>query len=314
MPEEIRGTFELPYDVLIVGAGPAGLTAGLYAARAGRSVAILEQFSPGGQAATTWRVDNYPGVPEVNGAELMMRMAEQTRGFGVEVISQQVIALEPGHPHAVQTTAGKTYGRSIILATGATPKHLGIPGEKDFRGRGVSYCATCDGAFFRNQPIAVIGGGNTALEEAEFLTRFASKIYLVHRRNEFRADRIIQEHVLNHPKIEVVTPYVPKEIKGSMGITKLILEERSGQNCRELEVNGVFVFVGLTPQTDAFANTIRLDAYGYITTTPELSTNVAGIFAAGDCRANVSKQIIVASGEGAVAAIMADRFLQLSPS
>jgi thioredoxin reductase (NADPH) len=304
---------QTPCDVLIIGAGPAGLTAGLYAARAGRSVLLMEQLSPGGQAATTWRVDNYPGVPQVNGMDLMMRMDEQARGFGVEVISSQAAALEPattGAPHQVMTSSGPLWARTVIITTGAIPKLLSIPGESEFRGRGVSYCATCDGAFFRDQPVAVIGGGNTALEEAEFLTRFASKIYLVHRRNEFRADKIIQQQVLNHPKIEVVTPYIPKEIRGSREVTGLLLEERGNQNCRELEVKGVFIFVGLTPQTDFLKSVITLDQDGYIVTGPDLTTSVSGVFAAGDCRANYSKQIIVAAGEGAVAAIMADRYLQ----
>jgi thioredoxin reductase (NADPH) len=296
-------------DVLVIGAGPAGLTAALYAARAGRNVKVLEQLAPGGQAATTWRVDNYPGVPQVNGADLMVRLHEQVRGFGVAFISTQALGLEPGAPHRVKTSEGVISAHAVIVATGAASRRLGIPGEDTFRGRGVSYCATCDGAFFKDQPIAVIGGGNTALEEAEFLLRFASKIYLVHRRTEFRADRCVQG-ILHHPKVEVITPFTPKEILGEDMVTGLMLDERGGQACRALEVKGVFVFVGLTPQTDFVHPVLERDEAGFIKTDSDMTTSVPGILAAGDCRANYAKQIVVASGEGAVAAIRVDRYLQ----
>ncbi|NTV53764.1 MAG: FAD-dependent oxidoreductase [Candidatus Firestonebacteria bacterium] len=296
-------------DVLIIGAGPAGLTAALYAARAGRKVTVLEQLGPGGQAATTWRVDNYPGVPQVNGADLMARLHDQVRGFGVHFVSGQALGLEPGELHTVRTTEGFLSAHAVIIATGATPRRLGIPGELELRGRGVSYCATCDGAFFKGQPLAVIGGGNTALEEAEFLLRFASKIYLVHRRTEFRADRCVQG-ILQHPQVEVVTPYTPREIHGSETVSGLLVEERGGQACRELDVKGVFIFVGLTPQTEAFREVLTLDPAGYIVTTTDFATSVPGVFAAGDCRVNYSKQIVVAAGEGAVAAVVAERYLE----
>jgi thioredoxin reductase (NADPH) len=296
-------------DVLVIGAGPAGLTAALYAARAGRAVTVLEQLGPGGQAATTWRVDNYPGVPQVNGADLMVRLHEQVRGFGVFFVSAQVLGLEPGNPHRVRTSAGVFSAHAVIVATGATSRRLGIPGEDALRGRGVSYCATCDGAFFKGQPIAVIGGGNTALEEAEFLLRFASKIYLIHRRTEFRADRCVQG-ILHHPQVEVITPYIPTEIRGTDCVSSLLVEERGGQACREIEVKGVFVFVGLTPLTEFVSPVLERDAEGFILTGSDMATSVPGILAAGDCRANYAKQIVVAAGEGAVAAIRADRYLQ----
>jgi len=299
------------YDVIIVGAGPAGLTAGLYAIRAGRSVLLIEQLTPGGQAATTWQVDNYPGIPHVNGAELMMKIDGQARELGLKIISDQVTGLVPGKVHQVKCAGNEYQGRAVILATGAVPRKLGIPGEEEFRGRGVSYCATCDGAFFRDVPVAVVGGGNTALEEAAFLTRFASKVYIIHRREQFRADKIIQEHVLVNPKIETVTPFVPYRIVGdAKGVTGVEIGPRGGQECCHLEIKGIFIFTGLTPQTGVFQDVLVLDDDGYIQTNPDLQTNQTGIFAAGDCRANKVKQIVVAAGEGATAAVLADRYLQ----
>jgi thioredoxin reductase (NADPH) len=308
-PDGTQSTHPLLSDVLVIGAGPAGLTAALYAARAGRSVTVLEQLGPGGQAATTWRVDNYPGVPQVNGADLMARLHEQVRGFGVHFTGATALGLEAGAPHRVLTSNGVMSAHAVIVATGATSKRLGIPGEDAFRGRGVSYCATCDGAFFKGQPIAVVGGGNTALEEAEFLLRFASKIYLIHRRTEFRADRCVHG-ILQHPRVEVVTPYVPKEIRGLESVASVFLEERGGQACREIEVAGVFVFVGVTPQTDFVSPVLERNPEGYVVTGDDMTTAVPGILAAGDCRANYAKQIVVAAGEGAVAALRADRHLQ----
>lgn len=298
-------------DIAIVGAGPAGLTAGLYAVRAGRSVVLIEQFSPGGQAATTWQVDNYPGLPHIPGADLMMKMESQVREFNLQILSGQVSGLIPGKPHQLNMAAGGIKARAIIFATGAKPRPLNIPGEEKFRGKGVSYCATCDGAFFRGLPIAVIGGGNTALEEAEFLTRFASKVYLVHRREQFRADKVLQDRVLPNPKLEIITPFIPREIAGQeQSVQSLKLERPDQTGKRELPVEGVFIFTGLNPQTDMVENVLNLDEEAYIITGPDLDTNVPGIFAAGDCRANQVKQIITAAGEGARAAVMADRYLQ----
>jgi thioredoxin reductase (NADPH) len=198
----------------------------------------------------------------------------------------------------------------VIVATGATPRSLGIPGETELRGLGVSYCATCDGAFFRDVPVAVVGGGNTALEEAEFLTRFASRVYLVHRREQFRADQLIQDHVLRLPKVEVVTPFVPRAILGEGKVQGLALERCGGGGGRELAVQGVFIFVGLIPQTEPLRGIVPLDDAGYVLTGPDFSTALPGLFAAGDCRAGSAKQIIVAAGEGAAAAMAAENYLQ----
>ncbi len=299
-------------DIAIIGGGPAGLTAGLYAIRTGRKVKLYEQLSPGGQAATTWQVDNYPGLPHINGAELMMKMEAQAKELGLAVELKQINSIEAGPPHRLHMQDGVVRSKTVIVATGAKPKLLDIPGEKEYRGRGVSYCATCDGAFFRNVPVLVVGGGNTALEEADFLTRFASKVYLVHRRDQFRADQIIQDHVLKNPKLEIMTPYVLEEINGNAQGVKLVnLSYRGTRECKQLEVQGVFIFVGLTPQTDPFKTALECNDDGYIKTSHDLATSVPGVFAAGDCRDNTLKQIVVAAGEGATAAMMADRYIQI---
>ncbi len=298
-------------DVLVLGGGPAGLTAGLYAARAGHRTRLLERLAPGGQAATTWRVDNYPGTPSVNGMELMQTLETQARGFGLEVVSAEatVLAPEPGTLR-VDTPEGPYRARCVILALGASPQQLDVPGEAALRGRGVSYCATCDGAFFKGMPVAVIGGGNTALEEAEFLTRFASKVYLVHRREQFRADRVVQDQVLHLPKIEAVTPYVPEAILGEDQVRGLSIVHRLDGSRRDLEVQGVFVFVGTRPNTGCLAGALTLDPQGYVPTGPDLATTLPGVYAAGDCRAGSVKQIVSAAGEGAAAAVYADRYLR----
>jgi thioredoxin reductase (NADPH) len=311
MPSSLTQISDTLWDMVIVGAGPAGLTAGLYASRTGRKALILEQYSPGGQAAQTWQVDNYPGVPHVNGAELIMRMENQAREFGMNIIMTQVTGIVPGSPLTLLTSKGEVRAKTVILAVGAIPKTLDIPGESEYKGRGVSYCATCDGAFFRDVPVAVIGGGNTALEEAEFLTRFASRIYLIHRREQFRADKILQDRILTHPKIKVITAHVPSAILGNaQGVTTLVYGPRNQAECLELSVKGVFVFVGWTPQTAWLKELLDLDDSGYIITNEKLETRIPGVYAAGDCRANMLKQIIVANGEGALAAMMAERRLQ----
>jgi thioredoxin reductase (NADPH) len=305
-----RSSAPAAFDLAIIGAGPAGLTAGLYAARAGRSVVILEQLAPGGQAMNTWRVDNYPGLPEIHGADLMAKLEAQVRNFQVLIQNTQVTRIIPGPSHCLQTTEGEIAAGAVVIASGAVPRALGIPGEEHYRGRGVSYCATCDGAFFRNMPVAVIGGGNTALEEAEYLTRFASDVYLVHRREQFRADKLLQTQVLANPKIKVIAPYAPLAVQGVEQVKSLLLEHANSREKRTLDVEGVFVFVGSNPQTGFLAGLLEMDDRGYIITRPDLSTHVPGIFAAGDCRAHNVKQIVVAAGEGATAAVMADHYLR----
>lgn len=300
-------------DMAIIGAGPAGLTAGLYAVRTGRVVKMFEQLAPGGQAATTWQVDNYPGLPHINGAELMMKMEQQVSDFGLCPHLQTIDRIVTGQPHELHSGQEVIKAKTIIIATGAKPKMLNIAGEKEYRGKGVSYCATCDGAFFRDVPVLVVGGGNTALEEADFLTRFASQVYLVHRREQFRADKIIVDHVLKNPKIKVLAPYILSEIVGKdQAVKSVMLSHRGSKECTILDVQGVFIFVGLTPQTTFCQGTIPLNDEGYIKADQHTATEIPGIFAAGDCRDNTLKQIVVAAGEGATAAMMADRYIQIT--
>jgi len=298
------------YEMIIIGGGPAGLTAGIYAARARRKTVLLEKHGTGGQMALTWEVENYPGVEKISGYDLGQRMEQQARSFGLEIRSLDVTGVASGGGlHRVGTTEGELTCRALVLASGARNNRLGVPGEAELTGRGVSYCATCDGAFYQGVPVAVIGGGDTALEEALFLTRFASRVFLVHRRAEFRGTRLLQERVAAEPKIEPVLEAVVERVEGSDGVTGLALKSvRTGAASR-LAVEGVFVFVGWTPNTEFLAGFVPLDARGFIPTTQNLETPVPGVFAAGDCRAKVLRQISTAVGDGALAATMADHYL-----
>jgi thioredoxin reductase (NADPH) len=298
------------YEIIIIGGGPAGLTAGIYAARARRKTVLLEKHGTGGQMALTWEVENYPGVEKISGYELGQRMEQQARGFGLEIRNLDVTGIAgAGGLHRVSTTEGELTCRALVLASGARSNRLGVPGEAELTGRGVSYCATCDGAFYQGVPVAVVGGGDTALEEALFLTRFASRVFLVHRRSEFRGTRLLQERIAAEPKIEPVLDAVVEKIEGKDGVTGLLLKNVKSGAASRLAVEGAFVFVGTTPNTEFLAGFVPLDARGFIPTTSNLETPVPGVFAAGDCRAKVLRQISTAVGEGALAATMADHYL-----
>ena len=298
------------YEIIIIGGGPAGLTAGIYAARARRKTVLLEKQGTGGQMALTWEVENYPGVEKIGGYELGQRMEQQARSFGLEIRSLDVSGVvAAGGLHRVSTSEGELTCRAIVVASGARSNRLGVPGEAELTGRGVSYCATCDGAFYQGVPVAVVGGGDTALEEAHFLTRYASRVFLVHRRSEFRGTRLLQERIAAAPKIEPVLEAVVEKVEGTDGVTGLLLKNVKTGAASRLAVEGVFVFVGTTPNTEFLAGFLPLDAKGFVPTTPDLETPVPGVFAAGDCRVKVLRQISTAVGEGALAATMADHFL-----
>ena len=300
------------YDVLIIGGGPAGLTAGLYASRAKLKTVLVERMILGGQVMTTTKVENYPGFPGgIDGPDLMMRFQEHCQEFGLETISGEVTGLVDAGAVKEVTVDGRILRtRSVIIATGAEPKKLDIPGEGPFVGRGVSYCATCDGAFFRNVPVAIAGGGDTAAEEALFLSRFASKVYLVHRRDQLRATKVLQERILAHEKIEPVWNSVIREVVGdNSGVTGLALTDPDGENRRTLEVAGLFVAIGVVPKAHFLAGILELDADGYILTDGECRTSMPGVFAAGDVRKKILKQIATAVGDGAIAAIVAEKYL-----
>jgi thioredoxin reductase (NADPH) len=304
---------ENTYDVIIIGGGPAGLTAGLYTSRARLNTLLVERMIVGGQVMTTTKVENYPGFPGgIDGPDLVARFQEHCQEFGLQVTSGEVQKLVDEGDYKVVTVDGNELrARAVIVTTGAEPRKLGIPGEKEFVGRGVSYCATCDGAFFREVPVAVIGGGDTAAEEALFLTRFASKVFMVHRRDQLRATKTLQERVLANPKIEVVWNHVPEEVLADQrGVNELRLVNKLTGEKRSLAVEGVFFAIGVIPKAHFLADVLELNEEGYILTDDECRTSLPGVFAAGDVRSKILKQIATAVGDGAIAAIAAEKYLE----
>ena len=298
------------HEIIIIGGGPAGLTAGIYAARARRRTVLLEKHGAGGQMALTWEVENYPGVEKISGYDLGQIMERQARGFGLEIRNLDVTGIATADGvHRVSTSEGELVSRTIIVASGSRHNRLGVPGESELTGRGVSYCATCDGAFYQGVPVALVGGGDTALEEAMFLTRYASRVFLIHRRNEFRGTKLLQERIAAEPKIEPVLDTVVERIEGADAVNGLALRNVKSGAASRIAVEGVFIFVGTTPNTEFLRGFLPLDEKGFIGTTPNLETAVPGVFAAGDVRAKVLRQISTAVGEGALAATMADHYL-----
>jgi thioredoxin reductase (NADPH) len=301
------------YDVIIIGGGPAGLTAGLYTSRAKLRTLLVERMLMGGQVMTTTKVENYPGFPGgIDGPDLMVRFQEHCQEFGLEVsYGEAENILDKGEIKIVVVDGEELTTRSIIVTTGAEPRKLGIPGEQEFIGRGVSYCATCDGAFFRDVPVAIAGGGDTAAEEALFLTRFASKVTLIHRRDKLRATPILQERLTANAKIEVLWNTEVDRVEGdNSGAKALELRDAVTGKKRSLPVEGLFVAIGVTPKAHFLAEILDLDPDGYILTDPECRTSMPGVFAAGDVRKKILKQIATAVGDGAVAAIMAEKYLE----
>jgi len=300
------------YDIIIIGGGPAGLTAGLYNARARMNVVLLEKFAPGGQVLTTDWVENYPGFPEgVSGFDLMDRMKGQAEKFGLEIRSEEVLKLEvEGDTKILTTNQGTLETRAVILSCGASWKKLGIEGEDKLMGRGVSFCATCDGPFYRDQEVAVIGGGDTAVEEAMFLTRFVSRVYHVHRRDELRAVKLLQERAMAEEKIEFVWDTVPTRILGEEGVEGIELKNVKTGEISRRPVQGVFVFIGTEPNTDLVRGLIDLDDAGFVLTDQKMETSVPGVFAAGDMRSKGFRQISTAVGEGAEAAHSAEKYVE----
>jgi thioredoxin reductase (NADPH) len=301
------------YHVIIIGGGAAGLTAGLYASRAHLKTVLLETMIPSGQAYMTERIENYPGFPDgIGGRELIERFTKQATKFGLEI--QQFTAVDrveiAGEKKVVHAGEKRFSASAVIIATGAQWKKLGIPGEEEFVGKGISYCATCDGAFFKDQEVAVIGGGDTALEDALYLSRLASKVYVIHRRDQLRAQKILQRKASEVPQIEFVWNTVVKEIRGEGVVKTLQLEDLKQAAQRELAVSGAFIAVGQRPNTDLARGLIELDDMGYIITDQDCATSVAGIFAAGDVRQKSLRQISTAVGDGALAAAAAERYIE----
>lgn len=300
------------YDVVIIGGGPAGLTAGLYTSRAKLRTLLIERMIMGGQVMTTTKVENYPGFPGgIDGPDLMLRFQEHCQEFGLEVVTGEVQSLiqEDGLSR-LSIDDGEVRARSVIITTGAEPRKLGVPGEQEFTGRGVSYCATCDGAFFRDQTVAIVGGGDTAAEEALFLTRFAKKVYIVHRRDALRATKVLQDRLHANDKIEIFWNSAVQAVSGdTSGVTAAELKNVQTGEVRNLSLHGLFVAIGVTPKAHFLGEVLELDAEGYILTDAECRTSLPGVFAAGDVRKKILKQIATAVGDGAVAAIMAEKYL-----
>lgn len=288
------------YEVLIIGAGPAGMTAAIYAARAGYKTAILEHGVPGGQAATTDMIENYPGFPEgISGPELMMKFFEQTQTFGVEMIYEQVQSMDvTGEVKKVITDKQTIEAKAVVIASGAKPRTLGVANEGRLRGRGVSYCATCDGFFFRNQPVAVVGGGDTAVEEAMYLTKMCSSVTLIHRRDELRANKLAQSRAFANEKLNIIFDTVVDDIVGDDKVTQLKLRNKKTDETSTLDVNGVFIFVGYLPNASFLPAELEVNEQGYIITDEEMATNVPGVFAIGDVRQKKLRQVTTAVGDG----------------
>jgi thioredoxin reductase (NADPH) len=303
------------YDLLIIGAGPAGLTAALYAARARLRTALIEKVTPGGQMVTTDRIENYPGFPAgVSGPELSRHMASQVEDLGVPLIGDAAAALElAGAVKVVHLTDRRLSARAVIVASGASPKRLGVPGEAEFFGKGISSCATCDGPFYNDKVVAAVGGGDTAVQESAFLARFARKVYLIHRRNRFRADRILQEHLSACKNVEILWDTVVTGVRGLQKLEAVYLRQVKTGDTRELPVEGFFVWVGIVPNADFVADQLPRDAWGFILTDGQMATSVPGVFAAGDVRHTPLRQITTAVGDGALAAHSAEHYLNSVP-
>jgi len=299
------------FDVVIIGAGPSGYTAGIYCSRAGYDTLILSGILPGGQLVNTTEVENYPGFEKgVMGPDLMIEMRKQTQRMGTTIVDDEVVNVDfRNSPFKILTGSEEYEGRAVIIATGANPRKLGLEGEQTFAGKGVSYCATCDGPFFRNQELIVVGGGDSAIEEGTFLTKFATKIHLVHRRNELRASKIMQERALNNEKIEFHWDSEVIDIKGDQKMQQGVIKNIKTNEETTLDVGGLFVAIGHVPNTKLFKNQIDLDDEGYIILKNKTHTNIEGVFAAGDVHDRSYRQAITAAGFGCMAAIDVDKYL-----
>ena len=300
------------YDLTIIGGGPAGLTAAIYAGRARVKTLVLAGSLPGGQPANTDVIENYPGFPKgIEGPELSQLFQEQAGRFGAQILINDATEVDfSAKPFTIHTHGAVYQSRAVIVATGAVPRRLGVPGEDKFFGRGVSACATCDGFFYRDKTVVVVGGGDSAITEAIFLTRFASEVIVIHRRDELRATKINREQALANPKIRFVWDAVVEEILGEQTVNGVRVRNVKTDATRIIETDGVFLYVGLEPTTGLFAGQLELNEQGYIVSDRRQRTSVPGVFVAGDAQDPLYRQIVIAAGSGAVAALEAERFLE----
>jgi thioredoxin reductase (NADPH) len=301
------------YDVVIIGGGPGGMAAAIYAMRAAMKTVLVEKGAPGGQINLSDEVENYPGFTHISGAELSMKFSEHARSYGIEERYDEVVAVEPGlDHHAVQLAGGQTLQtHAVILSTGGSPRKLGIPGEDDFYGKGVSYCAVCDGFFFRGKEVIVVGGGDSACEEALYLAKLASKVYIAHRRDALRASMILQQRVAAECNIEVLWNTVVTEISaGDDGVDSVTLQNTQSDAKRRMSIDGVFIFIGFVPNNELVPAGIRMNAEGFVITDGKCETHIPGIFAVGDLRERYARQIVLAAGDGALAALAAAHYVE----
>lgn len=300
-------------DVIVVGSGPAGLTAAIYLSRANLNPLVIEGYGAGGQLMLTTEVENFPGFPEgVMGPDLMMNFRKQAERFGTRFLTEDVTNVDLSQrPFKIEVDNKVFYSKSVIISTGASAKLLGLPSEKRLMGHGVSTCATCDGAFFRNKIVCIVGGGDSALEEANFLTRFANKVYVIHRRDKLRASKIMQDRAFKNPKIEFLLNSVIEDVVGEKKVSSIKLKNVENNEVTEIPMDGVFVAIGHTPNTKLFKDQVELDDQGYVLTQGKSSkTNIEGVFACGDVQDHTYRQAITASGSGCMAAIDTERYLE----
>lgn len=300
------------YEVIIIGGGPAGLTAGLYTSRSRLRTLLIETGLFGGQITTTELIENYPGFPQgINGAELSQMMEEQAKRFGLETVNQEVLEVRLEEDwKVVRTHESDYYSEALIISSGTEYRKLGIPGEDAFIGKGVSFCATCDGAFFKDSRIVVVGGGDSAITEALFLTKFSKEVTIIHRRDALRATKIYQERAFANPKIKFLWNSVIQEIRGDKMVQSILVKNVKTNEVKEFQTDGVFLFVGISPRTQFLKGLVQMDEGGYILTNENGETSVKGIFAAGDCRKKLLRQVTTAVGDGATAAFAAEKYLE----
>jgi len=305
------------YDVVIVGGGPGGLTAGIYAMRAALKTILVEKAVAGGQVAMSDGVENYPGFESITGYELSQKFLQHAQSYGIEFVQEEVVAVEPGLDfHSVKLANGRTLKtHTVILATGGSPRKLGVPGEDEYYGKGVSYCGVCDGFFFRDKTVVVVGGGDTAAEEALYLAKLAKQVYLVHRRDALRASMILQQRVKDECKIEILWNTIVAEIKANdQGVNAVSLKDVQTGEQRQLSTDGVFIFIGFLPNNKLVPAGIKMNADGYVVTNDKCETNMPGIYVVGDLREKYAKQIVVAAADGCTAALVAAHYVEMKKS